>query len=153
MLNPAWCILQSEDNLRQLSNCSQWFLFLKETKWLSVLENHDKQSQLELHNTPNPFPRSRHTASRIRFSSAHVLSPTFLPRGQSILWGGHSSHIYIYIYIYIYAWYFSLSFLLLFLNQFPTDWEIALSFTPKLVRSYRFQGNFLFNIFFLIFSF
>ena len=31
---------QSEDDLRQLSNCGQWFLFLKETKWLSVLENH-----------------------------------------------------------------------------------------------------------------
>ena len=24
----------SEDNMRQLSNCGQWFLFLKETKWL-----------------------------------------------------------------------------------------------------------------------
>ena len=28
---------RSEDDLRQLSNWSQWFLFLKETKWLSVL--------------------------------------------------------------------------------------------------------------------
>ena len=37
--------LRSEDDLRQLSNCSQWFLFLKETKWLSVLENHDNQPQ------------------------------------------------------------------------------------------------------------
>ena len=27
----------SEDDLRQLSNCSKWFLFLKETKSLSVL--------------------------------------------------------------------------------------------------------------------
>ena len=35
----------SEDDLRQLSNCGQWFLFLKETKWLSVLENHDNQPQ------------------------------------------------------------------------------------------------------------
>ena len=26
--------LWSEDDLRQLSNCSLWFLFLKETKWL-----------------------------------------------------------------------------------------------------------------------
>ena len=30
--------LQSEVYLRQLSNCSQRFLFLKETKWLSVLK-------------------------------------------------------------------------------------------------------------------
>ena len=35
----------SEDDLRQLSNCGQWFLFLKETKWLSVQENHDNQPQ------------------------------------------------------------------------------------------------------------
>ena len=33
----------SEDDLRQLSNCGQWFLFLKETKWLSVLENNVNQ--------------------------------------------------------------------------------------------------------------
>ena len=30
----------SEDDLRQLSNCCQWFLFLKETKWLSILVIH-----------------------------------------------------------------------------------------------------------------
>ena len=36
---------RSEDDLRQLSNCNLWFLFLKETKWLSVLENHDNQPQ------------------------------------------------------------------------------------------------------------
>ena len=35
----------SEDNLRQLSNRGQWFLFLKETKWLSVLEKDDDQPQ------------------------------------------------------------------------------------------------------------
>ena len=35
----------SEDDLRQLSNCCQWFLFLKEEKWLSVPENHDNQPQ------------------------------------------------------------------------------------------------------------
>ena len=35
----------SEDDLRQLSNGGQWFLFLIETKWLSVLENHDNQLQ------------------------------------------------------------------------------------------------------------
>ena len=33
----------SEDDLSQLSNSGQWFLFLKEAKWLSVLENHDNQ--------------------------------------------------------------------------------------------------------------
>ena len=37
--------LRSEDDLRQLSNYDQRFLFLKETKWLSVLENHDNQPQ------------------------------------------------------------------------------------------------------------
>ena len=35
----------SEDDLRQLTKCGQWFLFLKETKWLSVPENHDNQPQ------------------------------------------------------------------------------------------------------------
>ena len=33
----------SADDMRQLSNCGQWFLFSNETKWLSVLENHDNQ--------------------------------------------------------------------------------------------------------------
>ena len=81
----------SEDDLRQLLNCGQWFLFLKETKWLRVLENHDNQSQQESHGISNPFPRSRHAASRIGFSSASVLPLGFLPRVQSVLWGGHSS--------------------------------------------------------------
>ena len=36
---------RSEDDLRQLLNCGLWFLFLKETKWMSVLENHDNQIQ------------------------------------------------------------------------------------------------------------
>ena len=35
----------SEDDMRQLSNCSQWFLFLKEMKSLSVLENHNNPPQ------------------------------------------------------------------------------------------------------------
>ena len=39
----------------------------------------------------NPFPGSRHAVSGIGFSSTCVLPPGFLPRGQSILWGGHSS--------------------------------------------------------------
>ena len=82
---------RSEDDLRQLSNCGQWFLFLKETKWPSDIENHDNQPQYESHGISNPFPRSRHAVSRSGFSSARVLPPGFLPRGQSILWGGHSS--------------------------------------------------------------
>ena len=80
----------SEDDLRQLSNCDQWFLFLKETKWLNALENHN-QPLFESHGVSNPFPRSRHAVSHIGFSSARVLPPGFLPWGQSILWGGHSS--------------------------------------------------------------
>ena len=35
----------SKDDLWQLLNSSQWFLFLEETKWLSVLENHGNQLQ------------------------------------------------------------------------------------------------------------
>ena len=35
----------SEDDMKQLSNCDQWFLFLKETKWLSVQENDDNWPQ------------------------------------------------------------------------------------------------------------
>ena len=38
---------------------------------------------------PTLFPCSRHAVSRIGFSFARVLPPGFLPRGQSILWGGH----------------------------------------------------------------
>ena len=51
----------------------------KETKWLSVLENHG---------ITNPFPHS--TLSHFYFSFAWMPHPGFLPRGQSILWGGHT---------------------------------------------------------------
>ena len=53
--------------------------------------NHDNQPQQESHGISNPFPSSRYAVSRIGFSSARVLPPGFLPRGQSILWGGHPS--------------------------------------------------------------
>ena len=36
---------QSEDDMKQLLNCGQRFLFLKETERLSVQENHDNQPQ------------------------------------------------------------------------------------------------------------
>ena len=58
--NLMYIVPCSEDDLRQLSNCGQWFLFLKETKWLSILENHDNQPQSESHGISNPFPCSRH---------------------------------------------------------------------------------------------
>ena len=62
----------SEDDIWQLLNCGQWFLFLKETKWLSFLENHNNQPQKDSHGISNPFPCSRHAVSRIGFSSVYV---------------------------------------------------------------------------------
>ena len=48
-------------------------------------------------------PHSQHAVSRISFSSACVLPPDFLPRGQSIyihIYEHTHTHTYIYIYIY-----------------------------------------------------
>ena len=44
-------------------------------------KNHDNQPQEESHGISNLFSRSRHTVSRIGFSSARVLLPGFLPQG------------------------------------------------------------------------
>ena len=75
---------RSEDDLRQLSNCCQRFLFLKEMKWLSVLENHyiyiyiykGKESQPSLH----------HGIVTIEMGAF-----------------GSPSHLYLLIHIYIYS--------------------------------------------------
>ena len=77
--------LWSEDDSMQLSNCGQWLLFLKETKWLSVLENHDNQSQWESHGISNPFLRSRHAVSYTGFSTARMPP---LDEENTFLWIG-----------------------------------------------------------------
>ena len=63
----------SEDNKRQLSNCGQWFLFLKEMKWLSVLENYDNQLPQESHGISKPFPCSWYAVSCISFESFIII--------------------------------------------------------------------------------
>ena len=45
----------SEDDIRQLLNCGQWFLFWKETKLLSVIKNHDNQTSTGITRLIQPF--------------------------------------------------------------------------------------------------
>ena len=80
---------RSEDDSRQLSKCHQSFLFLKETKWVS-----NKTTTTNLGRNHMAYPTLFHavgTQCLVAVFLPLMLPPGLLPRGQSILWGGHSS--------------------------------------------------------------
>ena len=91
--NPSWCMLhrglKTKWDIFQTAARDSYFWKIR-NDWGS-----EKNTTTNLNRNhveyPTIFPRSWHTEPRIGFSSALVPPTGFLPRGQSILCGSHSS--------------------------------------------------------------
>ena len=87
--NPTWCI--SRRGLKTiwgnfLTAASDSYFWKKRNDWVSY-----KTTTTNLNRNHMAYPTLFHAVSERFFSSACVLPPSFLPRGQSILWRGYSS--------------------------------------------------------------
>ena len=91
--NPTWCI--SRRVLKTIRGnfqtaASDSYFWKKRNDWVSY-----KTTTTNLNRNHMAYPTLFHAVSTqwlvAVFSSARVLPPGFLPKGQSILWGGHSS--------------------------------------------------------------